>query len=788
MRFCASSPESSEVLLLRHARSCFALFIALFLFASSAPIARAQALIEKLTVNGSVTIPRVSRPPTLEDFLSMKPHPDFADGRMAMVDKFRQHNPHDGEPSSQKTEVYLGYDQKNFYAVFVCFDTEPSKIRGHMAKREDAFGDENAEIMLDTFADQRRSYGFMSNPLGVQADGIWTEGQNWDMSWDAVWSSRGKITTQGYVVWMAIPFKTLRFPSRPQQSWGLMLNRDIPRNSEENFWPQYSNKVEGRLNQEGVMKGLENISPGRNMQFTPHSTLASYRAPDLRDLNNPRYERKDLKGEMGLDSKIVLKDALVLDATVKPDFSQVESDEPQTTANRRFETFYPEKRPFFIENASYFTTPINLVFTRRISDPDFGVRLSGKAGPYSIGMLFADDKSPGRILPDNDPLFDSRAYFNVVRVQRDISNQSTLGMIYTDREYNGAFNRVGGMDGRFKLNANWVSSFQVLTSSTRFDDGTTAAGPLYFAQIKRTARHFSMNTVFSDTSVGFVTQTGFFKRPDYRQFQQGFGYRWFPKKSIIDSHGLYSGFNRAYDHQGFRLNSWQYLEYNVNFKGQSFIDIGSGFGTEGLRPQDFSSLAANKQYSTANYFVYFESNHFQKIGFHASVERELAISYATLGIFDAPPIGQAPRRVHDDSMEVGTTIKPMSRLRIDNKYLFERLYDPKAGLSQLNTHVIRSKWNYQFNRELSLRFIGQYGANLANPALTYLQRAKGFNADFLMTYLLHPGTALYVGYNSNMANLDPNLAMNSNGEVIRRTRFVNDSRLVFVKLSYMFRY
>lgn len=724
----------------------------------------------------------------MEDFLSMKPHADFADGRMAIVDNFYQRNPHDGQPSSQKTEAYLGYDQKNLYVVFVCFDTEPHKIRGHMAKREDAEGDENAEIILDTFADQRRSYGFMSNPLGVQMDGIWTEGQGWDMSFDAVWSSKGKITKQGYVVWMAIPFKSLRFPSSPQQSWGILLDRDIPRNGEENFWPRYSNKIEGRLNQEGVMKGLENISPGRNMQFTPHATMRSYRAPDLRDITSPRYERRDFKGEAGLDSKIVLRDSLVLDATVKPDFSQVESDEPQTTANRRFETFFPEKRPFFIENASYFTTPINLVFTRRIADPNFGLRLSGKTGPYSIGMLFADDRSPGRILPDHDPLFDSQAYFSVLRVQRDISNQSTIGMIYTDREYHGSYNRVGGIDGRFKFNQNWVSTFQVLTSSTGYEDKTTSGGPLYYAQIKRTGRHFNMNSTFSDTSAGFVTKTGFFKRPNNRQTAHGFNYRWFPLHSVIQNHGIYSGFSRAYDHQGVRLNSWQYFEYNFQFKGQNSLEMGSGFGTEGLRPQDFSSLTATKQYPTANYFLNFESNYWQKIGVHASIRRDLTPSFVTSGIFDSAPLGQAPRRVHDDQMEIGTTLKPASRLRIDNKYLYERLYDPIAGLSQLNTHVIRSKWNFQFNRELSLRFIGQYNANLANPSLTYLQKTKGFNADVLLTYLLHPGTALYVGYNSNLSNLDPNLAMNSDEEVIRRKRFVNDSRQFFVKISYLFRF
>ena len=781
LRFKPRIVEVRSLRLLSYIIACLFAIVAV-------PPSQAQQVIEKLVINGSVTIPRVSRPPTLEDFLSMKPPAEFADGRMAKVDKLYQRNPHDMAPVSQKTEIYLGYDQKNLYAVFVCFDSEPRKIRAHMAKREDGFGDENAEIMLDTFTDQRRAYGFMSNPLGVQSDGIWTEGQGWDMSFDTIWNSRGKLTEEGYVVWMSIPFRSLRFPSRPQQSWGMILNRDIPRMNEETYWPQYSAKVEGRMNQEGKLEGLESISPGRNMQFIPHASLRSYRAPDLRDATAPRYERKDLKGEMGLDSKIILKDSLVLDSTVKPDFSQVESDEPQTTANRRFETFFPEKRPFFIENAGFFQTPIDLVFTRRIADPDFGVRLTGKTGPYSIGVLFADDKSPGRELPDLDPLFDSRAYFNIVRVQRDISKQSTLGMIYTDREYHGAYNRVGGIDGRIKFNANWVTNFQAVTSSTGFDDKTTSGGPAFYADIARSGRSFTYSGTFSDTSTGFLTEPGFFQRPDYRYMSQSAKYTFRPKESPLLAHGVFFNVQRAYDHQGTLLSSVQQAEYEWQFKGQNNVELGAAFGSEGIRPSDFAALTREKQYDTSEVYAYWESQHFSKFGFHVFLEHNNTPSYVTAGINDSGSLGQAPRRVHDDRIDIGTTIKPISRLRIDNKYLLERLYDPSVRLVQLNAHVIRSKWNYQFNRELSLRFIGQYNANLANSTLTSLQTTKGFNADFLLTYLVHPGTAVYVGYNGNLANVDPNLRLDADSNLIRTNRFVNDSRQFFVKISYLFRY
>jgi len=323
---------------------------------------------------GKIAIPRVSSPPPIEAFLDMKPSPLWQD-KLAEVKGLIQRIPHDGEPSSQKTEVYLGYDDKNLYAIFICFDTEPQKIRARLSRREDIIDDDSVEIMLDTFNDHRRAYAFLSNPLGVQADALWTEGQDFDFSFDTVWDSQGKITDRGFVVWISIPFRSLRFPSSDPQTWGILLNRGIPRNNEDTFWPQYSSRIAGRLNQEGQATGLEGISPGRNLQFIPHGIFRSFRELDLRDPFNPTYTQRAAYGQVGLDGKAVLKDKFVLDATINPDFSQVESDEPQVTVSQRFEVFFPEKRPFFLENSNYFDTPINLFFTRRIAQPQYGHRL-----------------------------------------------------------------------------------------------------------------------------------------------------------------------------------------------------------------------------------------------------------------------------------------------------------------------------------------------------------------------------------------------------------------------------
>jgi hypothetical protein len=204
----------------------------------------------------------------LEAFLEMKPDAAW-EGKLAKVERYVQRTPSDGEPASQRTEAYLGYDDKNFYVIFICFDNEPQKIRARLSRREDILDDDEVEIMLDTFHDHRRAYAFISNPAGVQSDAIWTEGQNFDFSFDTVWDSASKQTEQGFVVWMAIPFRSLRFASNDPQTWGILLNRDIRRNNEQTFWPQYSSRIQGRLNQEGDANGLERISPGHNLQFIP---------------------------------------------------------------------------------------------------------------------------------------------------------------------------------------------------------------------------------------------------------------------------------------------------------------------------------------------------------------------------------------------------------------------------------------------------------------------------------------------------------------------------------------
>lgn len=753
--------------------------------------------VEAVIVNKSLRIPRVSRAPKLEDFLSMRPSAEFANGGMVMVDQLKQRLPNDGAPVSQKTEIYLGYDQKNLYAAMIAFDSNPSKIRAHMSKREDIWHDDVFLLILDTFNDKRRSYGFGCNPLGVQTEGVWTEGKDWDFSWDTLWSSEGKLTHQGYVVLITIPFKSLRFPAKPVQEWGIMLDRDIPSNDEQSFWPQYTNKIDGRLNQEGTLKGIESVSPGRNMQFIPYVAMRSYRAPDYRDPMNPVFESKTFKGDLGLDSKIILKDSLVLDATVNPDFAQVESDDPQVTANRRFEVYFPEKRPFFLENAGFFQTPINLVFTRRIANPTYGVRLSGKAGPYAIGVLSADDRSPGLSVPETDPLAGTRASYNIIRVNRDVWKQSTIGVLYTDQEYQGSFNRIGGIDTRIKFDDHWIWTAQGVVSSNYDTDQTSptgtalySAGPSFYSNVQRNGRKFNFGATYNDTAVGFVTHTGFFRRPDYRIFNTFAQITWHPSGGAIYSHGPTFGTTQSFDHQtGTHLSKSTSAVYDIQFRGLTTLEVGAAAAGETLRPLDFASLPQNRYYSEPDYWIFFGSNRLSKANFRLTFDRFKTVNFTYPGVNDPPPFGTPPPPAYDNSLSFELTLRPVQRLQIDNNYTWERLRNEQAGQSAFNNHIIRTKANYQITRALSLRFIETYETLLTNPLQSTLQTTKGFNSDFLLTYLLHPGTAIYVGYNSNLANLTPNLATDPSGNPIRtQDSFINDERQFFVKISYLFRF
>lgn len=749
---------------------------------ASTPAAQAAVKVDTTlnSVKMVLTIPRIAQEPSLEEFVSMEPAGGVA-ATMAHAENFTQSDPIDGDPATQRTDAYLGYDLKNLYIVFVCRDTDPDKIRARMTRRENAFDDDFVEVTLDTFQDKRRGFIFLSNPLGIQADALLAEGSGMDWSFDTVWQSEGKVTEKGYVVKMAIPFRSLRFAPAQVQSWGVTLLRQIARSNERDFWPQVSSKVNGRLNQAGTLKGMDSISPGRNMQFNPYGIMRTYRALDERGAT-PRFAGETIAGDVGLDSKIVIKDRFILDSTVNPDFSQVESDEPQVTVNQRFEVFFPEKRPFFLENASYFSTPIDLNFTRRIADPNYGIRLTGKQGKYAVGLMFADDTSPGKSVPRGDPLDGKKAYFGIGRVNRDFGKQNTIGVIYAHRQFQGVFNRVGGVDGRFRWKKNFSANFQAVNSSTLDLAGNYKAGPAYTGYFGYSTRKVNYNVMFNDNGTGFSTRTGFFRRPGIRRISHFTNYRWRPEKSkVLRSFGPNYWVMHLYDRKGKLLEHVSNPGFEFSFHRNSWAGVFAEIGKERLVATDFSTLATDVTYNKNLIGVFMGSDYFKKVGVNAEVYTGNRINFVPSGTLAPQPARMMGGRAN-------LSLKPFDRLQIDNTYILSRLRNPATQANIFNSHTIRTKFNYQFNRELSLRLIAQYNALLTNPANTFLQSRKGVNADVLVTYYLSPGTAVYVGYNSNLSNTDPALVASADGYLATRNRLINDGKQVFIKISYLFRY
>jgi hypothetical protein len=798
----------------------------------------------------ALTIPRLSRAPALENFLSMKPEGEVA-LQMARVTGFAQRTPHDGEKVSEPTEAYLGYDKKNLYVVFVCFD-DPKKVRGRMSRREDVYDDDNVEVMLDTFHDRRRAYTFQTTPLGVQWDAIWTEAAsaevgNWDTAFDTVWDSRGKVTRQGYVAWMAIPFKSLRFAASKQQEWGIILYRNIVRKNEEAFWPAVSRRVQGRLGQAATLYGLEGISPGRDIELLPYGILRGFRALNTVDPDNPFFQSARVQGQFGMDAKFVIHDHFVLDITANPDFSQVESDDPQITVNQRFEVYFPEKRPFFLENEDYFRSPIDLFFTRNVQDPSAGIRLTGKEGPYSVGLMAADDRSPGLAVPSSCPalevgcldnLYGIRSYFGIARVSRDIFKESSVGVLFTDWQCptTGEFNRVGGVDTHLKFGPTWTLDGQAVVSSSNLQgltatnldstceashfpfssgnagNGNYFAGPADLVTVRHAGLHFNYTGTYRDVSPGFVTVPGFVNRVDLRSAAQRASYFFRPRKGWIVAWGAGMGNRTAFDHEGTRLDTDYQPFLGIQARGQTtMIVVPYEEVRERLRPQDFNFLGfdipANHDYHEHGSYSSIQTSYFPRVTMGATYRWGDGVNFVASPTAPAPLL-DLPFLAHAETASGLLTLRPVKPLKIENTYLFERLRATEAayllaqeatsgvGKGIFNNHIVRSKWNWQFTPQLSLRMIFQYNSVLANTPgntifpYTYLPTEKQFNADVLVTYLIHPGTAIYVGYNSDLQNLDvvPGTPLSMPYVVNTAKGYLNDSRQLFVKASYQFRF
>ncbi len=726
----------------------------------------------------TLRIPRVQRPVTLEDFAGMRPSGEIAGG-LVKAAEFTQFMPDAGQAPTQRTEVYLGYDDENLYVVFLAFDSEPDRIRARMARRDTFQADDDSVwLYIDAFNDQRSAYTFGCNGLGVQDDGINVPGTDTDFSWDTVWGSRGVLTPQGYAVSMAIPFKSLRFPSSSEEGWGVIFERWLPRRREDAFWPAIPPKNQNWLSYSGLATGLERISPARNLQLIPYTSARAFRA-DTNDGAPVGPGGSRTEGTLGLDGKLVVQDTLVLDATIRPDFSQVESDEPQSSVNQRYEVFYPEKRPFFMENASYFGLPTvtNLLFTRRIVDPEYGVRLSGKRGPWAIGALVADDRSPGERGQPSDPLQGEKARFEVVRVSHDLPGQSNLGVLLTGRDLGGGYNRVAAADGKIKLAQDWWVALLAATSKTVTPEGESSTGQAYEARLRRTGRSFNFDLAYLDRSPGFDSRAGFVTKNDIRDFWPTLSYALWPQGGAITKLTPTMDAELVWDHQGVQVQNRVKLSLLGELTRIRSFELWYEARDDVLRPKDFPGLPENRRYAQRTGGFQFAGRPSARLLWRVRLGQGTWLNLV-------PPAGQQPSIAWYTHGEAALSVFPFGSLSIENTYLLDRLEERASGRGIFTDHVLRSKWNWQVTRELSLRMIVRLDAIAANSRLTSLAEKRNLNGDFLVTYLLHPGTAVHLGYNTNYRRLETADA----AQLLQGDGMVNDAWQVYAKVSYLLRF
>ncbi len=739
-----------------------------------------------------ISVPLIDHGLRLSDFPNMAPRADLRPG-LAVASDFIQNAPNDGEPASEKTEVWMARTRTAIYFVFICHDSHPELIRGHLARRENILNDDMVTVLIDPFRDRRTGVGFRVNPAGVQADASWSEATQTDYSYDTVWDSEGQVTKTGWMALIAIPFRSLRFHSN-QSDWGVVFLRNLPRNSESDFWPRVAASITGILSQEGTLHDIEGVTGSHNFQLNPYVLAQNERMLVDIDPTNPFFSSRHFGNTGGGEAKLILNDSIVLDATVNPDFSDVESDQPQFTVNQRFPVYFPELRPFFLENANYFTTPINLIYTRTIVHPEYGIRITGKISHTNLGLFATDDRQPGEAVAPGDLLYRKHATVAVGRVSRDLGEGSSLGAIYTDEEFGHGWNRIGGADFTARFDKHWTAWGQWVESSTMGDQdsGTPpaySAGPAAALQVQRTGHAFNLNDSYVDVSTGFQTQLGFIQSSNFRNNHTHATYQWFPARRFYQSFGLETDQNIAFDHQGDRV--FHYSTFDVFWLLPRNIVIAPliGQNSDTVNPLNYSALNGFKNFTENFSGFVLKGAPWSQLNLNLQAFRSGNVNYN-------PAAGLEPFLLNQETLQFLFTVQPVYPLTIDNTYLLDRDHAVSNGAFVYETQTMRTKVNYQFTRSISARVIVEYDSTLANPLQTSLLRTRQVASQALLTWLPHPGTAIYLGYSNDLQNLDRSLCNRlssgscdpNNITPPRAGPLLNDGRQIFIKASYLFRF
>jgi hypothetical protein len=739
-----------------------------------------------------ITIPKFDSEPMIDGKLD-----DEIWKKAAVFKDFIQIQPGDNIAPSKETIGYVGYDEKNLYVGIKAFD-EPDKIRATVAKRDDIFADDRVRFTLDTFNDQRRAYVFFFNPFGIQADSILTDGQGNgpDYSVDVVMESKGVLLEDGYSVEVKVPFKSLRYAAGKGKLWGFNLGRNIARlNDENNSWMPIERGVSS-LRQIGKITGLDDIKTERTIEIVPSATLSQTgeRIEDARQPLGSRILNNPIKQDIGVSVKFQITPNVTLDAAVNPDFAEVEADAPVVRANERFPIFFPEKRPFFLEGIDYFRTPLQVVNTRNIADPDVAVKLTGKTGPNTFGFFTAVDRFPNT---------DTKAYVGVMRLRRDFGVQSNIGLIATTYHFGARrHNNLFGVDAKFQINPQTIFDFQVVGTNSRrnfynpnIDDVEyrTGNGIAYQVNWDYTGKNRGYRIGANGRSKDYRADVGFTRRTDNHNIFAGWRLGTEPntKNTLIGlTTRTFTGVN--FDEKGRLQDGRINFTTEWNFQKEFFIFTESGFAVERIYEDEFGAKRNSAQqgiffgedFRRANQFfaeIFAEKTLSKRISLEASVgftnnafDLDFGASERYPRISPAALLGSSqldPGNGFSFGYELELNLQPTDPWNLELSFEREKLRRNDNKLTAFDSNIYSLRSTYQFTR-----FI------FARARMDYETIDGTINSQLLFGWSPNPGTAFYVGYNDNSNYRAYNDFRNRFDEGFRQ-----DGRRFFVRFSYLFR-
>jgi hypothetical protein len=718
-----------------------------------------------------IAIHRAAGPITIDGDLS---DPGWKDA--ARVDEFFETRPGDNVAPKIRTVGYLTYDDRALYVAFECDDPDPSRIRAPYVDRDNVSSDTDyAGIILDTRHDRRTAIEFLANPRGVQYDALQDDSSgNEDTSIDIFWDSAGRINAHGWTLEIRIPFSSLRYDSGKNPVWGIQLYRNTNR---DNRYQYFSNKLPRSSNcficHERDLVGLEGLPAGGHVIAAPYVTATEQgRRVDGNDLSS-RWVNRPLRGNAGLDVKWLPNAETAVDGTVNPDFSQVESDVAQISANQRFALFYPEKRPFFLEGLDLFSTPIQAVYTRTITSPRWGLRGTGKIDSTNYTLLVTEDRGGGSVIvpgPQSSTFVDQdfSSFVGIGRVRQDFG-RSYVSFLATDREIEGTgANRVFGPDFQWAPNDGDQIKGQFLYSLSQAPDhpelfagwtGQHVSGHAAYASWDHSKRTWEAFVEYHDLSDGFRADDGFVPQVGYREIKPELFAKFYPASGFFSRLTALAVEDYTSDTSGHTLR--QRIFPGISFEGKKSLqgEVDYIFSTERV---------GDKLLRRDLWSIYFQLAPSRLFG-QVSVNGELGdeIDYANA------------RSGHGGAFTLSARFQPQDHLelRLDEALAWLNENDGTGSERRLFTAVVhRLKATYNFTNRAFVRAIGEYIRSDQNPSLytsTVPLRSAVLSSSILFAYKLNWQSVLFLGYGDDQALDD-------------RYVWKRQDRQFFLKLSYAF--